>query len=228
MTALLDRKRPSRSPGRRLLTVIGVTLILAGLGLVLYFVWQYFGTNIVSKQRQAEVKQTLAQDWDRGVESRDIGGIGLLRVERWGDDYEAPIVEGFDDDALARGVGTYEKAAKPGQIGNFAIAGHRVTHGELFKDFPKLRKGDLVVVETRTNVFTYKLRNGGKDITVDFTVGWPLQRVPDPQRSGRSPTKAIITLLTCSELFHTRNRDVVIGDLVSSVNKATETKATSG
>jgi sortase A len=218
------RRRRGRAR-RRLLTVVGLALILTGLGFLGYVGWQYFGTNVVAKQQQAEVKQVLKDDWGKGL---DGDAIGLLRVDRFGDDYEIPIVPGFDDDALSRGVGWDKKGARPGEIGNVAVAGHRVTHGEPFRDFLKLRKGDLVEIETRTNVYTYELRQDGDAITVDFTVGWPLQRVPDPDKAGERPTASVLTLLTCSELFHTRNRNVVIGDLVSDVDKSTASDATTG
>ena len=217
MTATpVPAKRPPAGPVRRFVLFLGIAMILAGIGFLVFCAWQYYGTNIVSKQKQAEIKQSIAKDWGKGVDS---DAVGLLRVARFGDDYEVPIVKGFDDDALARGVGWDPKSADPGEIGNFAIAGHRVTHGEPFAKFPELRKGDKVVVETRTQILTYKLRNSGTSITVDFSVGWPLQRVPDPDAAGERPTKSVITLLTCSELFHTRNRNVVIGDLVKTQEK---------
>jgi len=211
-------RRPRSGPIRRIVFGLGILMILAGLGFLLYCAWQYYGTNIVSKQKHAEIKQSIAKDWTNGIDGKDVG---LLRVKRFGDDYEVPIVKGFSDKALAEGVGWDTKSADPGEIGNFAIAAHRVTHGEPFAKFPDLEKGDEVVVETREKIFTYRLRQGGKDITVDFSVGWPLQRVPDPDAAGERPTKAVITMLTCSELFHTRNRNVVIGDLVSEENKKT-------
>ncbi|MGZ5415241.1 MAG: class E sortase [Aeromicrobium sp.] len=198
------------------LTVVGVAFILAGLGFLGYVGWQYYGTDVVSKHKQAEVKKSLVHDWGKGI---DGDAVGLLRVPRFGKDYEVPIVTSFDKSALARGVGWYEKGAKPGEIGNFAIAGHRVTHGEPFRDFPKLRKGDKVEVETRTRIFTYKLRNDGTDITVDFSTSWPLQAVPVKGKQDVRPTEPMITMLTCSELFHTRDRSVVLGDLVATVSK---------
>jgi sortase A len=225
MTEILAPDRAPKSTGRRLVTALGVTLILAGVGVLAYFAWQYFGTNVVSKHKQAEVKQSLAKDWGKGIEG---DAIGLVRVKRFGENYEVPIVKGFSKDALARGIGWYTKGAKPGQIGNFVIAGHRVTHGEPFSKFPQLRKGDKVVVETRTNIYTYKLRNSGTSITVDFSVGWPLAPVPDPKANGEKPTEALLTMVTCSELFHTDNRSVVIGDLVSTVDKSTGSTATTG
>lgn len=216
--------RPSGGGGRRaprrrrsLVRLVGYVLILAGLSVLGYVAWQYWGTNIVAKQQQAEVRKVITDDWKNGTDGKNIG---LLRVPRFGKDYEVPIVKGFDQTSLAKGVGMYPKADLPGELGNFAIAGHRVTHGEPFRDFLKLRKGDKVVVETRTAVFTYRLRNAGDSTTLDFTVGWPLQRVPDPDLRGEPPTASVLTMLTCSELFHTRNRNVVIGDLVKIVDKS--------
>jgi sortase A len=221
MTATIAPQRPPKRRRRRIATVLGVTLILAGLGVIGYFAWEYFGTNIVSKHRQAEIKKETKLKWVKGV---DGDAIAMLRVKRFGADYEVPIVKGFDKGALARGVGWDSKNAKPGEIGNFAIAGHRVTHGEPFSKFPKLKKGDLVVVETRRNVFTYRLRNSGTSITVTFETPWPLWRVPSPDGRGKRPTERLITMLTCSELFHTNNRSVVIGELVSTYDKKTGKK----
>lgn len=223
-TDLAPAPAPRRRGSRRIVTWFGVTVVLAGLGVLAWFSWQYFGTNVVAKHEQAEVKKAITIDWGRGI---DGDAIGLLRVKRFGDDYEMPIVKGVDAEALARGVGWDPGTDEVGKIGNFVVAGHRVTHGEPFAKFPSLRKGDRVVVETRTAIRTYRLRNSGTSITVDFTQAWPLWPVPDPKASAVEPTKEVITLVTCSELFHTRNRSVVIGDLVKTVRKtAANTKAT--
>ncbi len=196
--SVVETNTPRR---QRVLTTIGVALILAGLGFLGYVGWQYYGTDVVSKHKQAEVRKSLVLNWDKGI---DGDAIGLLRIERFGKDYEVPIVP------------TFEKSA---------LAGHRVTHGEPFRDFLKLRKGDDVVVETRTQIFTYKLLNNGTDITVDFTTSWPLQAVPIKGKANAKPTKPMLTMLTCSELFHTRDRSVVLGDLVKTIDK---TKGSSG
>ena len=218
--------RARETSGRRVVRLIGYLLVAVGLGFIGYFAWQYWGTNYVAKQNQAEIKQAIADDWGKGI---DGDAIGLLRVPRFGDKYEVPIVKGGDligrkgTDALARGVAWYQPGVRPGKIGNFAIAGHRVTHGEPFRDFLKLKEGDKVFVETRRKVFTYVLRNDGTAITVDFTTSWPLADVPDPQKFDQKATEPVLTMLTCSELFHTDNRSIVVGDLESTEDKATGT-----
>lgn len=214
----MGKPRAVRSVIARVITFVGIVCILTGLSFLGYVGWQYFGTNIVSKQKQEKVTQELVTNWDDGI---DGNAIGLLRVDRFGKDYEVPIVPGFDDKALAEGVGWYEKGEAPGQIGNFAIAGHRVTHGEPFRDFLKLRKGDKVEVETRTRIYTYELRDNGNDRVLDFTQGWVLDAVPG--KKGEVATQPVLTMLTCSELFHTRNRNIVFGDLIDTQPKGSRT-----
>lgn len=184
-------------------------MIAAGLAILAWFSWQYWGTNVVAQKEQ----EKILAEWTK------TDAIGVLHVRRFGPDYAVPILPGGDllepkgRDALSRGVAWYEWGAKPGEVGNFVVAGHRVTHGEPFKDFPKLRAGDKIQVETRDAEYTYVLRNGGTDIIVPFTVKWPLWDVPDPDRPGAEPTERLMTLVTCSELFHTTNRSVVIAEL---------------
>ncbi|WP_370619924.1 class E sortase [Mumia sp. Pv 4-285] len=214
-------RRKRRTPMGRVLTAFGVALMLVGVGMLGYVGWQYFGTNIVAKQQQAEIREELVQSWDAPAaeEPKDIkgGGFALLRVPRFGDDFEVPVVNGVEDDDLARGVGWFPDTARPGKVGNFAIAGHRVTHGEPFRHFLELRKGDEVIVETKTHVFTYVLRDDGTDRELDFSEGWVLD--PVPGEPGVEPTEKLLTMVTCSELFHTDKRSVVFGELTSAEKK---------
>ncbi|MFP5282231.1 MAG: sortase domain-bontaining protein [Actinomycetes bacterium] len=57
-------------------------------------------------------------------------------------------------------MGHYPSTAGPGQVGNFALAGHRITHGQPFARLLELDRGDKVVVETRDAVYTYVLERG--------------------------------------------------------------------
>jgi sortase A len=196
---------------RKIVGSIGALMIAAGLGMLGWFAWQYWGTNIVAHQSQ----QRILDDWTNS------DAIGVLHAPRFGPDYGVPILPGGNlidakgTAALGKGVAWYEEGARPGEVGNFVIAGHRVTHGEPFKDFPLLKAGDKINVETRSAIYTYVLRQGGTDVTVPFTASWPLDSVPDPEQTDEEPTKAVITLVTCTELFHTIDRSVVIGDLTS-------------
>jgi sortase A len=114
-----------------------------------------------------------------------------------------------------------EDTAAAGAKGNYVLAAHRVTHGEPFADFPSLRPGDLVHVETRAATYTYVLDTGGEDLIVPFTETWVLDPKPvNPREGGTQPPDdagdQLITLVTCSEIFHTEDRSVVFGHLVKT------------
>ncbi len=213
--AMAEVSRPQPRPRR--LRSAGLVLLAAGIAVLGYVGWQMFGTNVISKHRAETITADTRQAWDDGATPP---ALGLLRVPRFGKDFVVPIVKGFGADSLARGVGWYPDGAKVGGVGNYVLAGHRVTHGEPFRQFPDLRRGDTVTIETRSATYTYRLRNAGQAITVDFDTGWPLWPVPAPDAADRKPTARLITLLTCAELFHTDDRNVVVGDLVSRAPKA--------
>ena len=203
----------------------GLALITVGAIVLGWLAWQFWGTNWVSKGRQADVVSALEKDWGDGkvVAATDFGrATGILRIPRFGADYEVPILAGSTDEVLAAGVGHMEDTADVGERGNYALAAHRVTHGEPFADFPKLQAGDLVHIETVDAVYTYELETSGMELIVPFTASWVLDAFPvNPDPAGTTapgePGDRLITLLTCSEIFHTDNRSVVFGHLVERV-----------
>jgi sortase A len=211
-----------RRRGWRLVRVIGWLLIGGGLLLLGWVGWQFYGTNWVSHRTQHRIVEQVQRQWTNGPRRpvhTSHGTVGaLLRIPRFGSSWVVPIVKGTSDDALASGVGHYSGTANPGRRGNFALAGHRVTHGEPFHDLPELRPGDRVVVDTAHKIYTYVLDTGGDDLTLPFTATWVLDPSPvNPSRGTRPDpqTNRLITLTTCSELFHTDNRLVVFGHLQS-------------
>lgn len=161
-----------------------------------------------TKTNQADTAQAKAVPGD---------AIALLRIPRFGSSYEVPILEGTDLDVLARGVGHYANTAKPGQIGNFAVAGHRITHGQPFSKLEELQQGDTVVVETRSATYTYQIDTAPHDLTVNEDAGWVLD--PVPGHPNVAPSKAMITLTTCQDLFHSPDRSVGLGHLVETTAK---------
>jgi sortase A len=211
--AVMESER--RGPERWVSGLLTVA-ILIGLG---FLGWQFIGTDIVSKHRQQGVVGSLQGDWsdrsgDANQDQLRLGqGFAILRIPRFGADFEVPIIQGVADDQLASGVGHFSDTARPGQIGNFAVAGHRVTRGQPFADFPSLRAGDRVIVETRTDVFTYVLDDAGTDQMVDYRNTAVV--APVPGRPKAAPKRALITLITCSELYRTQDRSVVHGHLVA-------------
>lgn len=144
------------------------------------------------------------------------GAFALLRIPAFGDDYEVPILSGTDPGALARGVGHYSSTAMPGQVGNFAVSGHRVTHGQPFARLLELNQGDKIVVETRTAIYSYTLDVAPRDLTVESSDGWVLNPVPG---KNTAPTKALLTLTSCQDLFRSRDRSIGFGHLTRTTTK---------
>ena len=193
--------------------------LVVGVGLLGWVGWQYFGTGVVSKQQMDKGEDALREQWRTpSATATPTAGkpIFLLRIPKFGADWEKPIVEGVDADDLARGIGHYAQTQLPGQPGNFAVAGHRVTHGSPFRKLLDLQKGDQVVIETADAVYTYELDSSPRDLTVKPADNWVLDPVPGERDA---PTKSIITLTTCQDLFHSPDRSVAFGQLVKVSKK---------
>ena len=211
--------------------MLGVLLLVVGLSCLGWVAYQYFGTNVVSNRAFDVQRQDLRSRW----QERPAAGAAtpsatpapaaplpgdataLLRIPAFGADYEIPVLEGTDLDILSRGVGHYTGTAQAGEVGNYAIAGHRVTHGQPFSRLLELGKGDQVVVETERAVYIYVLDEPPRSLTVTDTDSWVLD--PVPGRPDAEPSRALITLTTCQDLFHSPDRSVGFGHLESTRNK---------
>ena len=228
-TVVEDASGERRSPQRRKspLTLLGIGLVVAGLACLGWVGFQYFGTNVVAEQAFETETEQLRTKWQEQDKTDPKGrdgtsvvpgdAIGLLRIPAFGDDYEIPILNGTDLSILSKGVGRYSSTAAPGQIGNFAIAGHRVTHGQPFAKLLTLKKGDEVIVETREAIYTYVLDDSPRRLTVKDSETWVLD--PVPGESDAKPTEALITLTTCQDLFRSADRSIGFGRLQSTQNK---------
>lgn len=196
---------------RRTLLTAGAGLLVAGVAVLGYVAWQVAGTTELSQRRQAETVERTELAWQtRSAAELSLDtttATALVRIPRFGDHYVVPVVAGVGEDDLDDGLGHFPGSAKPGGVGNFALAGHRITHGQPLREMADLRPGDQVVVETRDAVYTYELDTDAGELVVDDDAGW----VVEPR-----PGKRLITLVTCAELFHTDRRMVAFGHLVST------------
>jgi sortase A len=226
--------------------VTGLLLIAIAVGLLGWAGYEYFGTNGPSRDAARSEVSQLERQWNTsgGTEtpasSTSPSGsvpaasasqasastysqaqldkaMAILTIPRFGPDYRVPILVGTSDYALARGVGWYQNTQQPGQLGNFAIAGHRVTHGEPFSRLLELQPGDKVVVETKSYIFTYQIDEPPSKLTVKDVDTWVLD--PVPGKTGVKPSQALITLTTCQDLFRSPDRSVGFGHLVQTTRK---------
>lgn len=213
----------SRTPWQRASLALGLVLVVGGVGLLGWVGWELWGTTWVSERKQAAAVEELTVAWEEGQTLTPVDGgtaTAVVRIPRFGDDYAIPLLQGTSDEALASGFGQFDDAAGPGERGNFSLAGHRITHGEPLRRMPELQPGDEVVVETAVATYTYVLDTGGDDLEVSFTDVWVLDERPvNPDGGVEPPADAgprLLTLTTCAELFHTDERLIAFGHLVST------------
>lgn len=220
MTAVVDRRQ--RSAGRLVVRGIGELFLTAGLILLLFVAYQLLWTNFEAQRAQAAVTDQIRESWDRPggrtlpaadekaePAEADFGkGFGFMYIPRLGDDYSVPILEGVELEVLARGVGHYPGTAMPGELGNFAVAGHRATNGEPFAYLDRMRPGDEIIVETRRAWLTYVV---DRSLIVKPTDVWVVD--PVPGQPGAEPTQRMITLTTCNPRWASYERLIVFGEL---------------
>lgn len=210
-----------RSLGELLITVGGLTLM--------FLVWQLFWTDVVADRQQQRTTDALVEAWDaqetpadvrdgedpaaRSAASQDpdpilaalpSDAVAVLRVPGFGDDYAVPVLEGTTSDILKSGIGHYVDTAGPGEVGNFALAGHRTTYGAPFNSIAELADGDPVVVETAEAYFVYRVVSTRVVDPSEVSVIAPV-----PGRPGELPDEAYLTMTSCHPMFSARQRYIV-------------------
>lgn len=205
--------------------MLAVVVGFVALGIGAVIGWQAWATNALAAGPAAESVAELRAGWAAdGVEEPEEGepvvverpeahqAAWVVRIPAI--DLEYPVVAGVEADDLSRGVGWYPGSALPGQIGNMALAGQRVTHGEPFRRLLELKVGDEVIVETATAVFTYTLISAPADLTVASDQSWVID--PVPGQSDEIPTQAFLTLTTAEDLVATDDRSVGFATLTTT------------
>jgi sortase A len=234
---------------RFVLRGIGQTLITLGLVVLLFVVYEVWVTNIFASRAQSKVASALKHEWQDGKDpllalpgggdpTIPLGtGIGVLYIPRLGTDFHFTIVQGStvpSDAELEKGPAHYKDTALPGQVGNFAVAGHRVGKGEPFLNLDKLRSGDAVIVETKSFWYVYRVlgKPAGRNpqtvseaVTKDGKVSLRGREIvtpdagrvllPVPDNDGVTATEPLMTMTTCHPKFTASHRMIVYSKLQS-------------
>ncbi|MCQ4042177.1 class E sortase [Streptantibioticus rubrisoli] len=226
-TSRLEARRAARaakdSPGVIACRVLGEVFITIGALMLLFVAYQLWWTNVLAHEASNSAANSLQHQWNSKHSSNDDRnpgafspgqGFAIIYIPKL--DVEAPIAEGTDKTKiLDKGmVGHYSGAqatAMPwAKTGNFALAGHRNTHGEPFRYINKLVPGDKVVVETASTYYTYEVTSMLPQ-TSPANVG-VIQ--PIPVGSGFTQPGRYITLTTCTPEFTSKYRLIVWGKMV--------------
>ncbi|MGV8909374.1 MAG: class E sortase [Propionicimonas sp.] len=206
---------------RGLAGVLGEALITVGAFLIAFVGWQLFWTDVVADTDARGVLTSLEQDpagpgWVEPRQAELGDAFAIIRIPRFGATFARPLYEGTTRDVLMRGVGHYVDTNLPGEVGNFAIAGHRTTYGKPFNQIDKLLSGDAVVVETRATYYVYRVT--GHQIVPPTQVSVVL---PVPDQPGKVATQATLTMTSCHPEFSAKERYVVHALLDATYSRAT-------
>lgn len=175
---------------------LAVILLLVGAGLVYFGRPDHPDLRVINEQSQTHQRHEVARI-EKG-QTLDKCASGAL-ITYLGHTY--PIAQGVSEKVLDSGVVGHFPGTGPVGIGNYALTGHVVTHGEPFRYLPNLSRGDKVQITKCGVVYTFAVDR-------KYTVYYTQVGVLDDQPKT-------LTLITCaSRVVHTNYRTIVRGHLV--------------
>lgn len=156
-----------------------------------------FNPVVVSQEvgGPAEAGQAINEDIPEGTV---MGSLTIPALKK-----KLPLLQGTGTATLKKGVGHYTQSVMPGVKDNCVLSAHRDTY---FRGIGKVKKGDLLIVQTKKGSFTYK------------TSGIRIVEADD--RTVIVPTAtAVLTLTTCYPFNYVGNapqRYIIAADLIKA------------
>ena len=219
---------------RSVLRFFGEACLTAGVVALLFVAYLLWGTGWHTAAVQDQFAAQLNEQWHDHLRSA-VGPAGrplaippdpihvvawqpfaFIRIPAFGAHWRFTIIEGTKLAQLNVAPGHVPGTQLPGELGNFAIAGHRVTAGNPFWSLPSLRAGELVYIDTEYNTYTYRV--AGRPVWVppdDMAM-----LAPVPGHPGRHPSRRLITLITCDPAWTGTHRVIVTGVLIAATPRA--------
>lgn len=192
----------SRAWLRRTLVGLNLCLALVGAGLVAYpFATDAFARHWVQPHASSKLDSPALAAAYRSNTVPIASPLTRLRIPRLG--VNVVVVQGVTASALRAGAGHYPTTPLPGEPGNVAIAGHRVTFGRPFRHLDALRRGDRIELATPVGTFVY-------EVSVE-----PYVVAPGDLSVLAQDARSMLTLTTCNPVHSARERLVVQATLVS-------------
>ena len=184
-----------------MLILIGVSII----GTVVY-------KKMVTSNKQNEVLESfenqLKEDNTNNESHEDVnldsinGYTPIAIMEIPSIRLKQPVVEGVTEDVIKYFLGKFPESAMPGEVGNFSVAGHRVSdYTDAFINLYKVKAGDEVIINTRDKKYTYEIDD-------NFIVD------PSDVEVLEKSDYEKITLITCT--VGAKQRVVVTGKLIKT------------
>jgi sortase A len=209
---------------RQVVRSAGEMLLTLGVIGVLFLAYLFWGTAAREASAQQRLGNELNQQWSGAPARGDAVSalpeqfhpatgqpFAFITIPAFGPHWRFTLIEGTALAQLNVSPGHVPGTQWPGQLGNFAVAGHRVTAGNPFWSLPSLKNGDVVNIETKLNDYTYRVI-GEKEVSpADTSVLDPV-----PGHPGQHPSRRTITLITCDPAWTGTHRVIVTGVLVSA------------
>jgi LPXTG-site transpeptidase (sortase) family protein len=205
---------------------LGEVLITLGAIVLLLAAYEVWGKAAVVASHQEDLDRQLEQEWAVGSDPtvtpspasteepeaapEPLGpppGGAIARLYLPGLGRYWVVVEGVGLADIRYAPGHYPTSAMPGEIGNFAVAGHR--NPATFWDLDRVGAGETVVVETRDTWYVYRVTRN-HIVTPDAVE----VVAPVPGQPGAEPTAAMLTLTTCNPKWDNNQRLIVHASLV--------------
>ena len=194
--------------------IIGILLIIIGVVIIGDVVYK----KIITLNKQKEIVKLFENGFSEGTstgessessESSESVNLDVVNgykpiamVEIPSINLSQALVEGISDNVLQYFLGHFPDSAAPGQVGNFAIAGHRVSdYTDAFINLYKVSAGDKIIVKTHDKKYTYVIEE-------NYIVN------PDQIEVLDATENATITLITCT--VGAKQRVIVKGTLQST------------
>lgn len=180
-------------------------MIIIGVGIIGTVVYK----KIVTSQKQNElldafetqIAESKENEVDEEVNLESINGytpIAIMEIPSI--KLKQPVVDGVTDDVIKYFLGRFPDSSMPGEVGNFAVAGHRVSDfTDAFINLYKVKPGDEVIIRTMEGKYTY-------EVDESFIVE------PEQVEVLENADYEKITLITCT--IGSKRRVVVTGKLI--------------
>ncbi|MFI6758281.1 class E sortase [Micromonospora sp. NPDC050417] len=211
----------------------GELMITFGLIILLFAGYEIWGKSVIVNAHQSTLSQELEQAWANepgpdptvapstgpsapaGVappkapaDGKPMASLYIPKLDKsW------VVVEGVTQKDIRYAPGHYPKTALPGQIGNFSVAGHR--NKATFWRLDELHDGDVIVVESKTDWYVYKVTD---NVIVKPSQVEVVAAVPGNPRA--KATKAMLTLTTCNPKFDNYERLIIHAELARKQPKS--------
>lgn len=190
---------------------IGILLILIGVSIIGTVVYKKIITSNKQKEMLEVFENQLEENTEEKSEEESVsldsinGYTPIAVIEIPSIKLKQPVVEGITEDVIKYFLGKFPDSAMPGEVGNFSVAGHRVSDfTDAFINLYKVKPGDKVIVTTKSGKYTYEVEES-------FIVEPEQVEVLDTADYEK------ITMITCT--IGSKKRVIVTGRLIDKSEK---------